>query len=209
MTAMHSELGEFVDRDTIRFVRRYPHPVELVWEMLTEPKHLEAWFMTAQLDLRVGGRFAFGPAEDPHLAGVIIALEPPTVIEFANTTTLRAYGYVDATERLRFELASVGDGCFLVSRSTSRLTPSVSPAISRARTFPLPVHRGGPGSSPVTITSSNASAVTSTIEIFPSRLTTTGGTSSTACTGVTYSTGSTVSTSSRHNDVVGATATFR
>src|SRR5438132_7011405 len=114
MTAMHSELGEFVDRDTIRFVRRYPHPVELVWEMLTEPKHLEAWFMTAQLDLRVGGRFAFGPAEDPHLAGVIIALEPPTVIEFANTTTLRAYGYVDATERLRFELASVGDGRLLV-----------------------------------------------------------------------------------------------
>ena len=110
MTAMHSELGEFVDRDTIRFVRRYPHPVELVWEMLTEPKHLKAWFMTAQLDLRVGGRFAFGPAEDPHLAGVIIALEPPTVIEFANTTTLRAYGYVDATERLRFELASVGEG---------------------------------------------------------------------------------------------------
>jgi hypothetical protein len=60
MSAMHSELGEFVDRDTIRFVRRYPHPVELVWEMLTEPKHLEAWFMTAQLDWRVGGRFAFG-----------------------------------------------------------------------------------------------------------------------------------------------------
>jgi len=55
-----------------------------------------------------------GPAEDPHLAGVIITLEPPTVIEFANTTTLRAYGYVDATERLRFELASDGDGCLLV-----------------------------------------------------------------------------------------------
>ena len=114
MTAMRAEPGEFVDRETIRFVRRSPHPVELVWEMLTEPKHLKAWFMTAQLDLRVGGRFAFGHAEDPHLAGVIIALEPPTVIEFANTTTLRAYGYVDATERLRFELASVGDGCLLV-----------------------------------------------------------------------------------------------
>ena len=31
------ELGQFVDRDTMRFVRDYPHPIERVWAALTVP----------------------------------------------------------------------------------------------------------------------------------------------------------------------------
>jgi uncharacterized protein YndB with AHSA1/START domain len=113
MTTIHTDLGELIDRDTIRFVRHYPHPIELVWEMLTEPDHLKVWFMSARLDLRVGGSFVFGPDDDPHLAGVITAVEPPRIIEFANRTTLRAYGYEQAVEQLRFELTAEDDGCRL------------------------------------------------------------------------------------------------
>jgi hypothetical protein len=39
------------DRATIAFERRIRHPVQAVWEALTEPEHLARWYMTtAQLD---------------------------------------------------------------------------------------------------------------------------------------------------------------
>ena len=42
----------------VRFVRRLPHPVERVWEALTDPAELRKWWGDADLDLVDGGRFA-------------------------------------------------------------------------------------------------------------------------------------------------------
>ena len=42
----------------VRFARRIPHPIERVWEALTEPAELRRWWGDADLDLVDGGRFA-------------------------------------------------------------------------------------------------------------------------------------------------------
>src|SRR5271154_5353287 len=53
-------LGGFVDRSTFRFVRRYPHPVELVWAALTDPQHLSVWLWPCtRFEARLGGLGVF------------------------------------------------------------------------------------------------------------------------------------------------------
>ena len=41
----------------VHFVRRLPHPVERVWQALTDPAELRRWWGAADLDLTDGGRF--------------------------------------------------------------------------------------------------------------------------------------------------------
>ena len=51
----------------VRVIRRYPHPVERVYEAWTEPQHLTQWFRPyeevtleiVQFDLREGGEYVF------------------------------------------------------------------------------------------------------------------------------------------------------
>ncbi len=90
---------------TLRFARRLPHPPGKVWQALTEPAHLAAWFPTTiEGDLTPGTalRFSFREMDVPGFDGVIRVCEPPTLLEFD-------WG----DERLRFELAPDGDGTML------------------------------------------------------------------------------------------------
>jgi uncharacterized protein YndB with AHSA1/START domain len=70
----------------VRFVRRLPHPVERVWEALTEPAELRKWWGDADLDLD-GGRFALrwlNTDDDGNVAtldGAIRKLDPPRLLE--------------------------------------------------------------------------------------------------------------------------------
>ena len=73
-----AELGRFVDRFTVEFVRVFPHPIERVWRALTEPDELAGWFMSATIDLRVGGAYTF--EDEPW--GLIEALDPPRLVRF-------------------------------------------------------------------------------------------------------------------------------
>ena len=43
---------------TVRFDRRLRHPVERVWEALTDPDELRSWWGDAKLELVEGGLFA-------------------------------------------------------------------------------------------------------------------------------------------------------
>jgi uncharacterized protein YndB with AHSA1/START domain len=36
-------LGEFIDRDTFRITRDYPHPIEADWAALTDAQRLAFW----------------------------------------------------------------------------------------------------------------------------------------------------------------------
>src|SRR2546422_11334660 len=72
------------DYATLTFERRIGHPVEVVWEALTEPEHLARWYMTkAVIDGRTGGSidFRIGPAQ-LHVTGRILVWEPPHVFEY-------------------------------------------------------------------------------------------------------------------------------
>ena len=42
-TGNNSRLGEFVDRDTLRFVRDFTHPAEFVWATLTDAGQFATW----------------------------------------------------------------------------------------------------------------------------------------------------------------------
>src|SRR3989449_9796912 len=74
-------VGEYA---TLAFERRIPHPVQVVWEALTEPEHLARWYMTkAVIDGRPGGSIDFrtGPGQ-VHATGRILVWKPPYVLEY-------------------------------------------------------------------------------------------------------------------------------
>jgi hypothetical protein len=57
---MSDELATFDDRLTMRHTRVFPHPIELVWEAVSEGRHLETWLLpvspsrSAQRSVHVG-----------------------------------------------------------------------------------------------------------------------------------------------------------
>jgi uncharacterized protein YndB with AHSA1/START domain len=76
------ELARFIDRNTAENVCFYPHPVERVWRAITDPAEFAVWFIPGRIELKVGGAYVFGPPDNPHMQGVILALEPPRLIRF-------------------------------------------------------------------------------------------------------------------------------
>jgi hypothetical protein len=98
--AINVELGRFVDRDTMRFERTYPHAVDAVWAALTEPAQMSVWWLPCTLlEPRLNGRYAFGWAHNVY-EGRISEFEPGKVIDFSGMT--------------RFELSKAAAGCRVV-----------------------------------------------------------------------------------------------
>jgi outer membrane protein OmpA-like peptidoglycan-associated protein len=74
-------LGEFTDRETLRFVRDFAHPATFVWEALTDAKEITRWLWPCVLfEARTNGRYRF---EDEGLTwgGHILAFEPLVLLE--------------------------------------------------------------------------------------------------------------------------------
>lgn len=95
-----SDLATFDNRWSIRHVRVYPHPIDLVWEAVTTGEHLDAWMLPrCTIDLKVGGvcTFTWGDAspEAEGIQSVITELDPPHVVDYGG---------------LRFELEEVDGG---------------------------------------------------------------------------------------------------
>ena len=90
-------LGEFIDRDTFRIVREYPHPIRRLWAALTDKEQLSVWlWRCSRLTARPGGEFVFDFGFGKLWSGQITAFEAPHLIDFG--------GF------LRFELAERPDG---------------------------------------------------------------------------------------------------
>ncbi len=87
----------------LRFTCRLGHPVERVWSALTSEAELAVWYPTrVRIDLQPGGRISFSfPGADPF-HGVVLEVEPPTLLIF---TTL--------DDTLRWQLAKAEGGCEL------------------------------------------------------------------------------------------------
>ena len=91
---------------TLRFERRYPHPIEAVWRAVSEPEGLRQWFPAAvELELRPGGamRFTFPGQEDEAMGGEVTEVDPPRLLEF-----------LWEEDRIRIELEPDGDGATLL-----------------------------------------------------------------------------------------------
>jgi uncharacterized protein YndB with AHSA1/START domain len=82
---MYGDLRDVEGRSQLRFTRRLAHSREKVWEALTEPDHLAAWFPTTIEGERAAGaklRFSFPGGEAPPFEGEMITYDPPSILEF-------------------------------------------------------------------------------------------------------------------------------
>jgi uncharacterized protein YndB with AHSA1/START domain len=90
-----ANLATFLDRHTMRHVRIYAHPIERVWEAITDDEQVSKWMgFPVRFDLREGGICKWG-GDASYWTSKIVRLEPPTLMEH---------------EGLRFELFPHPDG---------------------------------------------------------------------------------------------------
>jgi uncharacterized protein YndB with AHSA1/START domain len=123
------DLGTLEQRDgkqVIRFERHLHHPIERVWEALTDPAELIGWWGRVERDLRLGGDFHVtwlntrdhegNEITEPFtMRAQITALEPPNVLEMSSAE----HGV------LRFELVATHDGTFLRFSATGDIPEEI------------------------------------------------------------------------------------
>lgn len=86
----------------LRFTRTLAHPIEKVWQAVTEPEHLAHWFPSTIEGERAAGarlRFSFPDAIVDPIDGEMLAYDPPSMLELR-------WG----TDVLRIELRPVDGG---------------------------------------------------------------------------------------------------
>ena len=139
---------------SVRYVRRFRHPPERVWQALTESDHLRHWMPCDIVGERRAGatiELPFWPdhvskydIETPTLHGEIRVFQPPAVFEWTWDTDV-----------LRWELAPDGDGTVLTfttllgddvagARNVRRWLPRL-PRKPRRRPGRQPRHSAGRG----------------------------------------------------------------
>jgi uncharacterized protein YndB with AHSA1/START domain len=105
MTHDTDALAVFVDRRTMRYDRRYAHPIERVWDAVSTGEQLDVWMLpTCRVERRAGGRcsFTFGAAEEAFMqVGEVTDFDPPRLV---------TYSFAEPESFMRFELEPDGDG---------------------------------------------------------------------------------------------------
>jgi uncharacterized protein YndB with AHSA1/START domain len=108
------QLGRFIDRYTIEYVRTYPHPIERVWRTVADPAQMSIWFAPITFEPRLGGAYC-ARWEDPTVfRGVITAFEPPRLLRFGGP-------HPGADAYWQYELAPADSGTRLTF--TQRIPP--------------------------------------------------------------------------------------
>lgn len=101
-------LAQQGDLWTLTFTRHLPHPPDRVWQAITEPAGLSAWFPQNIVgERRAGANLRFESATGDSFEGTMQVYEPPSVMEF---------GWGGDT--LRIELQPDGDGTILTLTDT-------------------------------------------------------------------------------------------
>ena len=96
------------ERWTVTFTRRLAHPQEKVWQAVTEPAHLKAWFPQEIVgERRAGASLRFVSEQGDGFDGEMVVFDPPSVMEL-----------LWGVDRLRIELQADGDGTVLTLRDT-------------------------------------------------------------------------------------------
>lgn len=126
--ARDGTVHERADGYELRFERHLPHPVEKVWDALTNPAQLAQWMAPGELELRVGGRVYLAFTDGQSVVdGRVTAIVPPRLLEFTWTDQGNDHGFV------RWELFAEDGGTRFV------LTHTVPEA---GRAFGLPALAG-------------------------------------------------------------------
>ena len=105
---MNGTLEDLGGRWRLRFVRELDHPPDRVWRALTEAEHLRTWFPDeVDGEWVPGGGLSFSSELGGTFDGEVIAVDPPSVLEFR-------WG----TDVLRFEVEERAGGCTLTLLDT-------------------------------------------------------------------------------------------
>ncbi len=97
---------EVDDRPAVRFERVYDHPVEQVWEAISDPAQMRHWFPSPDVahDAREGGSITL--SGDPYASDAktsrVLVWDPP-----------HRFGFEWGDDELFFTLTEVDDGCRL------------------------------------------------------------------------------------------------
>ncbi len=102
---MDDQLGTLDSANrTLRFTRNYAHPIERVWQAVSDTEHLATWFPHRVVGdlLTPGAELHFESAGDqsPTFDGQVLRAEPPHLLEF-----------LWGTDVIRFELQGDDRGC--------------------------------------------------------------------------------------------------
>ena len=97
---------EVEDRPAVRFERTYPHPIERVWEAISDPAEMKHWFPSPNVehDARAGGSITL--SGDPYAPDAkttrLLVWEPP-----------HRFSFEWESDELHFTLSEVDGGCRL------------------------------------------------------------------------------------------------
>jgi uncharacterized protein YndB with AHSA1/START domain len=114
---MHGIYETIEERPALKFERRIAHPVEAVWEAITQPTELAHWFpCEVEVDLRLGGRMTFRfpelvlPEMASTLLGEVTEFDPP-----------RRFAFTWGEDHLHFALEPTDGGAACLLRFTVEL----------------------------------------------------------------------------------------
>ncbi|MGI0078464.1 MAG: SRPBCC family protein [Nitrososphaerales archaeon] len=136
------------DSATLIFERRLPHPVEAVWEAITEPNELSKWYLPeAKIERREGGNVYFSSGQG-HVTGTIIVWDPPHIFEHEWLVDRPGYPKGEYGV-IRWELAIDGQETILklihrklASKTARNFAPGVHAVLDRLEAYlnqvPLP-----------------------------------------------------------------------
>jgi uncharacterized protein YndB with AHSA1/START domain len=125
------------DYATLVFERRLHHPIDVVWQAITDPNELSKWYLPeAKIEGRSGGKVEFSFSGDAfgagRVTGNILVWDPPYVFEHEWIVDRPGFQKGEFGV-LRWELFREGDGTLL--KLTHRNLPS-----QIARNFAPGVH---------------------------------------------------------------------
>jgi uncharacterized protein YndB with AHSA1/START domain len=114
---MHGSFETIDERPALRFERRIGHPVEAVWEAITQPSELAHWFpCEVEVELRLGGPMTFHfpemalPDAASTLLGEVTEYDPP-----------RRFAFTWGEDHLHFALDPSDDDAATILRFTVEL----------------------------------------------------------------------------------------
>lgn len=116
---------------TVTFRRRIHHPIEEVWQAITDPAQLAQWFMAkVQRDDVAGGRLVMEHPNGVHATGRVLAWDPPRTYEYEwNLSPGPSYPKGEASA-VRWEL-SPSDGETLLVLTHRRLSRPTAEIFAR------------------------------------------------------------------------------
>lgn len=116
---MEGELNETDNGYQARFERLLEHPVEKVWEALSEPEHLEKWLNVVEFEGKTDGAFVTEhDSADDRAEDRILRIDPPHLLEHTWWEEMNPDGIV------RWELESHPEGCLLMLTYTAPIDSS-------------------------------------------------------------------------------------